>query len=122
MSTLLVTNDDGVTSPALVPLIRALERIDGVERVNALVPDRERSWISKAISRFEDIRVEERKSEDDDPRIMTATGTPADCANLGIHRVFDHNSGDVINPWHRSILVRPTIEVHVVILLGHPAR
>ncbi len=89
MTTLLVTNDDGVTSPALIPLIRALDGLAPVRRVNTLVPDRERSWISKAVTRFEDIEVAQRKAQPEDPPIMTASGTPADCTNLGIHRVFD---------------------------------
>lgn len=89
MSILLVTNDDGVDSPALIPLIRALGSSPRVTTVNTIVPDRERSWISKAMSRFDPIEVAERKGEPDEPRILTTTGTPADCANLGIHRVFD---------------------------------
>ncbi|MDP6979361.1 MAG: 5'/3'-nucleotidase SurE [Myxococcota bacterium] len=89
MSTLLVTNDDGVESPALIPLIRALDALDRVRAVNTIVPDRERSWISKAVSRFSEIEVAERKGEPDDPRIVTTSGTPADCANLGIHPVFE---------------------------------
>lgn len=89
MTTLLVTNDDGVSSPALIPLIRALQGIAAVRRVHALVPDRERSWISKAVTRFEEVHVGQREAQPGDPPISTATGTPADCANLGIHRVFD---------------------------------
>lgn len=101
MTTLLVTNDDGATSPALIPLIRALERLEEVRCVNTLVPDRERSWISKAVTRFEDVTVLERKShgvsKDDEPRIMTASGTPADCTNLGIHRVFERKPDLVVS-------------------------
>ena len=88
-STLLVTNDDGVTSPALIPLIDALKGLGTVARVNTLVPDRERSWIAKSISRFDEIEVRERERSGNEPRIMTASGTPADCTNLGVYRVFD---------------------------------
>lgn len=97
MTTLLVTNDDGVTSPALIPLVHALSALPEVARVNTLVPDRERSWISKSVSRFEDIHVAKREAQAGDPEIMTATGTPADCTNLGIHRVFDHKPGLVVS-------------------------
>ncbi len=97
MTTLLVTNDDGVTSPALVPLIDALSALPEVSRVNALVPDRERSWISKSISRFEDITIAERVAETGAPKIMTASGTPADCTNLGVHRVFDQKPDLVVS-------------------------
>lgn len=97
MTTLLVTNDDGVTSPALIPLIEALGALPNVVRVNTLVPDRERSWISKSLSRFEDIVIAQRLAQDGEPEIMTASGTPADCANLGIHRVFEHRPTLVVS-------------------------
>lgn len=97
MTTLLVTNDDGVTSPALIPLVQALDALPDVVRVNTLVPDRERSWISKSLSRFEDIHVAKREAQAGDPLIMTASGTPADCSNLGIHRVFDHKPDLVVS-------------------------
>ena len=88
VTTLLVTNDDGVDSPALIPLVRALQQLPIVQGVNTLVPGGERSWISKSITRFGQVEVEERVGEDGDPRIMIASGTPADCANLGIHTIF----------------------------------
>ena len=55
VSFILVTNDDGYGSPSLVPLVRALQPLGPVR---AVVPDRERSWIAKAITRWEDVRVE----------------------------------------------------------------
>lgn len=97
MTTLLVTNDDGVHSPALIPLIQALETIPDIARVNTLVPDRERSWISKSLSRFEDVRIARRPVRSGEPDIWTASGTPADCANLGIHRVFEHRPSLVVS-------------------------
>jgi 5'-nucleotidase len=83
VSFILVTNDDGVESPALVPLVRALSEL---APVRAVVPDRERSWVGKAITRFEQVRVE--RTERDGIELFTATGTPADCAQLGIHSLF----------------------------------
>lgn len=84
MGWILVTNDDGVDSPALVPLIRALE---GLLPVRAVVPDRERSWIGKAVSRFDAVTVREVVREG--ARLWTATGFPADCTQLGIHTLFE---------------------------------
>ncbi len=97
MKTLLVTNDDGVTSPALIPLVRAMHRTPGVAVVNTLVPSGERSWISKSISRFNDVEVLERRPDEGDPTIMTASGTPADCANLGCHTVFPERPDLVVS-------------------------
>ncbi len=51
----LLTNDDGVDSPSLVPFMRALSTL---APVRAVVPDRERSWVGKAITRFGEIGVE----------------------------------------------------------------
>ena len=75
---LLVTNDDGVDSPALRPLLRALSAL---RTVRAVVPDRERSWIGKAITRWEKLQVRQVPGTE----IYTSDGFPADCAQLGIH-------------------------------------
>jgi 5'-nucleotidase len=80
---LLVTNDDGVHSPALLPLVRALAELAPVRTV---VPDSERSWIGKAISRWEELRVEARVCEGIE--LHAVRGFPADCTNLGIHSLF----------------------------------
>lgn len=83
MSFILVTNDDGYASPSLVPLIRALAKLG---RVRAVVPDRERSWIAKAITRWEDVRVE--RADRDGCEIWRTSGCPADCTQLGVHTLF----------------------------------
>ncbi|NNC43636.1 MAG: hypothetical protein HKO03_10420, partial [Acidimicrobiia bacterium] len=57
MTFILISNDDGIDSPALPPLARAMATV--ADRVEVVVPDGERSWISKAITRFDDIRVQQ---------------------------------------------------------------
>lgn len=84
MSYLLITNDDGVDSPALVPLAVALRRFG---RVEVVVPDRERSWIGKAISRHDAISVE--RVTRGDVAVHAISGYPADCVQLGIHNLFE---------------------------------
>jgi len=84
MGWILVTNDDGWDSPALVPLARAL---GALEEVRTVVPDRERSWISKAITRFEEVSVE--RADREGCAMWRTTGCPADCAQIGIHALFD---------------------------------
>jgi 5'-nucleotidase len=83
MPTILITNDDGIDSPTLVPLARALQRL-GTVRV--VVPSSERSWIGKAISRFEVVRAE--ATERDGIPMHAVSGTPADCVSLGVHTLF----------------------------------
>lgn len=80
---LLITNDDGVDSPALVPLMEALQTI---ARVQVVVPDRERSWIGKAITRHDPVVVEQ--TDRGGVSITTTSGYPADCVQLGIHSLF----------------------------------
>ncbi len=92
MSFILVTNDDGVDSPALPALIRALAELSPV---HAVVPSRERSWIGKAISRWEDIRVE--RVERDGLEIHSVDGFPADCTQLGVHSLFEERPDMVVS-------------------------
>jgi 5'-nucleotidase len=84
LSWILLTNDDGVDSPSLIPLARALGAL-GTVRV--VVPDRERSWIGKAITRWEEVPVS--RCERDGLEMFVTGGYPADCGNLGIHSLFD---------------------------------
>ena len=83
MSFILVTNDDGADSPALLPLARA---VGALAPVHVVVPEAERSWIGKAISRWDDVRV--RTVEADGVELTRVSGSPADCANLGVHSLF----------------------------------
>ncbi len=84
MSYILVTNDDGIDSPALMPLARELARLG---RVRVVVPDGERSWIGKAISRWDELRV--ARSEREGIEVVAVRGFPADCTNLAVHSLFD---------------------------------
>ncbi len=83
MGYILVTNDDGVDSPALLPLVRAVGRI---APVRVVCPTRERSWIGKAITRWEEIAVESVEREGIE--ITAVDGFPADCTNLAVHSLF----------------------------------
>lgn len=92
MSWILLTNDDGIDSPALAPFAAALERL-GTVRV--VVPDRERSWVGKAITRFDPIRVEE--VELNGGVAWTCTGFPADTVQIGIHGLFEESPSLVLS-------------------------
>lgn len=80
MIRILVTNDDGVDAPGLVALARACADL-GETRV--VVPDRERSWVGKAITRFDPVRVEDVIRQG--VPIHAISGYPADAVQLGIH-------------------------------------
>jgi 5'-nucleotidase len=83
MTWTLVTNDDGIDSPALVPLVRGLQAIT---EVRVVVPDRERSWVGKAITRHDPVTVHEVKRAGIAMRMTS--GYPADCVQLGIAGLF----------------------------------
>lgn len=80
MSRLLLTNDDGIDSPALLPTYRALA--DLFDEVTIVVPAIERSWIGKAITRHGEIEVVEH--DIDGVQVFTTSGYPADCTQLGV--------------------------------------
>ncbi|MPZ51940.1 MAG: 5'/3'-nucleotidase SurE [Acidimicrobiia bacterium] len=84
MGWILLTNDDGIDSPALRPFARALRDLG---EVRVVVPDRERSWVGKAITRYQDIEV--TQIDDDGFSAWTTSGYPADSAQIGIHGLFD---------------------------------
>ena len=79
---ILVTNDDGPDSPALLPLLRELSELADVR---TLVPDTERSWSSKTMSRSGRLRITETQMGGFP--VATLNGSPADCANLGVHNL-----------------------------------
>lgn len=92
MSWILLTNDDGINSPALAPFARALRELGNVRVV---VPDRERSWVGKAITRIGPVataQVELAGAE-----AWTVTGYPADAVQIGIHGLFEEPPSLVIS-------------------------
>lgn len=106
VSWILLTNDDGVDSPALMPFRAALERLGEVRTV---VPDGERSWIGKALTRFDPIEVAE--VERAGTAVVTVSGTPADAVQVaagyfetppdlvvaGINLGYNHGAGYIIS-------------------------
>jgi 5'-nucleotidase len=78
MTHILVTNDDGVASPGLLALKRAL---DPLGTVSVIAPDRNRSAIARGITIHSPLHVEEVRLEDGSVAHAT-DGTPVDCVRL----------------------------------------
>lgn len=120
----LLTNDDGIDSPALLPFADAL---NGSSRVTVVVPDGERSWIGKAVSRHQPITLvtHERAGRP----IWTTSGTPADAVQLGSHHVTDDPVDVVVSGInmgfnHGSAFMLSSGTVGAAVegwLAGHPA-
>lgn len=82
---ILVTNDDGINAPGIRSLVSALsERAD----VYVCAPDGQRSGNSQSITLNKRIFVEEREVPGA-KKAYAATGTPADCAKMGIQLCED---------------------------------
>ena len=92
MSWILLTNDDGIDSPALKPFATALRTL-GTVRV--VVPDQERSWVGKAITRIGEIGTDQ--VDLDGETAWTCTGYPADAVQIGIHGLFDEPPSLVVS-------------------------
>lgn len=84
MARILLTNDDGKGAPGLAALAKALQAIG---EVSVVVPDRERSWVAKAITRFEPVSVIE--ADVGGVPVFACSGFPADCVQLGVHVLFE---------------------------------
>ncbi|MDJ0925653.1 MAG: 5'/3'-nucleotidase SurE [Acidimicrobiia bacterium] len=84
MTTLLITNDDGIEARALVPFARAMQPLG---RVVVVAPDRERSWTGKAISRHSEVIVTRHHHED--LEMWAVVGYPADCVHMGAFAILD---------------------------------
>jgi 5'-nucleotidase len=75
---ILVTNDDGIDSPGLFALKRALDRVG---RVSVIAPDRNRSAIAHGITIHTSLTVEEVRLPDGS-RAYATDGTPCDCVRF----------------------------------------
>lgn len=77
---ILLTNDDGYTSPGLRALWRELDR---EFETMVVAPVRQRSWIGKAISNPGPLTIRQ-ESLDGKSIHVVGDGTPADCVNLAL--------------------------------------
>ena len=82
MTDILVTNDDGYTSAGFVTLVKELSEHFAV---TAVVPDRGRSWIGKAITTKKELKL--KKITYDGVEMFLLNGTPADCVQIGLYDV-----------------------------------
>jgi len=73
----LVTNDDGVQSPALA---RLRERLSALGRVSVIAPDRNQSATSQALTLHRPLRIHALEEG-----TYSVDGTPADCVLVAFH-------------------------------------
>lgn len=91
---ILITNDDGINSPSLEILGKELSFIG---EVYVIVPEKERSGGSHAITLHKPLRVNEIKWEKDNIKVWTTNGNPADCILLGLYALLSCRPNLVIS-------------------------
>jgi 5'-nucleotidase len=77
---ILLSNDDGITSEGLLALREALADLDEIWTV---APDRDQSAVSHALTLHRPLRIEPVG-----PRAFAVDGTPTDCVNLAINGIL----------------------------------
>ena len=81
---ILITNDDGVTAPGLLALVKEIRKI---ARVSVLAPDRNWSGKGHVKTRNRPLRVRST-SLADGTQAFTSDGAPSDCVALGLLGYF----------------------------------
>lgn len=79
---LLISNDDGVSSPFLPFFLRGLARVADFEVV---VPEQEQSWIGRAYSRHKTLEIKTQPLGEFS--VHTINGTPSDCVNIALTHI-----------------------------------
>jgi 5'-nucleotidase len=79
--TILVTNDDGITAPALYGLRHELADLG---RVVIVAPDRDQSATSHSLTLHRPMRIESPETD-----VYAIDGTPTDCVVIAMHGLLD---------------------------------
>lgn len=100
---ILLTNDDGVYSDGIQAMRRVLEGIPGAE-IWVVAPDRERSASGHAITLHRPLFPQEVHIPGAGPNAhqYSVTGSPADCAKLGIQELLPHQPDLVVSGINRG--------------------
>jgi 5'-nucleotidase len=89
----LITNDDGISSPGIVALVQAFER---VAETYVVAPEHERSATGHAITLHKPLRAHPAAIPGSAARVWATNGTPADCVALGMLDLLDGRRPDVV--------------------------
>src|SRR5437763_3888711 len=88
MPRILVTNDDGIYSEGIRKLAKALAALG---EVFIVAPDREQSAASHALTLNRPLRLMQLEANE-----WIVDGTPTDCVNLGVLKLFNDPRPDVV--------------------------
>jgi 5'-nucleotidase len=91
---ILVTNDDGILSPGIKALARAMKRVG---EVYVVAPDRERTAASHSLTLHKPLRIEALGR-----RVFSVSGTPTDCVNLAVNEILPRRPDLVVSGINRG--------------------
>jgi 5'-nucleotidase len=94
MALILVTNDDGVHSPGIIALYRAMKELG---EAYIVAPDRERSAAGHSLTMHRPLRAEEIRE-----RVFSLNGTPTDCVTIGINKLLPEKPALVVSGINRG--------------------
>ena len=89
---ILLTNDDSHDSPLF---LMAIELLGEYGELRIVVPAEEQSWKGKSMTRYGNLYMDEIRLHD--RQAYSITGTPADCANIGIHNLWPDKPDVVVS-------------------------
>ena len=92
---ILVTNDDGIQSPGITALAKALAAIGEVWIV---APDRERTAVAHAVTLHKPLRLHQLGL-----RRYAVNGTPVDCVNLALLKVMPKPPAIVVSGINKGV-------------------
>ena len=91
---ILLSNDDGISSEGIVVLQEALASLD---EIWVVAPDRDQSAVSHSLTLHRPLRIEPVG-----PRVFRVDGTPTDCINLAINGILPERPRLVISGINRG--------------------
>ncbi len=94
MPLILVTNDDGVHSPGIVSLYKAVKLLGDAYIV---APDRERSAAGHSLTLHRPLKVSEIRE-----RVYSINGTPTDCVTVAINKVLPERPSLIVSGINRG--------------------
>ncbi len=92
---ILVTNDDGIQSPGIMTLAKALSAIG---EVWVVAPDRERTGVAHAVTLHKPLRLHRVA-----PRTFSVNGTPVDCVNLALLKIMPKPPSIVVSGINKGV-------------------
>lgn len=89
MPTILVTNDDGISSPGIKILAKTLKSLGDVYIV---APEGEQSAVAHALTLHRPLRFEQTGSNK-----YFVNGTPTDCVIIGVNKILPHKPDIIVS-------------------------